>query len=187
MLTTTYFANHLLIAMPALSDPNFSRGVTLLCQHDDDGALGIIVNRLSGLKLGDVFGQMSIETDIEAVARAPVYSGGPVQTDRGFVLHEPFGQWDSTFRVSDQVCVTTSRDVLVAMAEGRGPKRTLLALGYAGWGAGQLESELRENAWLSVPASPEILFDTPLGTRWEAAARLAGVDVRMLTDYAGHA
>ena len=187
MLTTTYFANHLLIAMPALSDPHFSRGVTLLCQHDDDGALGIIVNRLSDLKLGDVFGQMSIETQIEAIARAPVYSGGPVQTDRGFVLHEPFGHWESTFRISDQVCVTTSRDVLVAMAEGRGPKRALLALGYAGWGAGQLESELRDNAWLSVPASPEILFETPLNTRWEAAARLAGVDVRLLTDYAGHA
>jgi len=187
MLTATYLANHLLIAMPALTDPNFSRGVTLLCQHSDEGALGIVVNRLSDLSFGDVLGQLSIETALAELAIAPVYVGGPVQTDRGFVLHEPFGNWDSTFHLSPEVCVTTSRDVLEAIAQGRGPKRAMLALGYAGWGAGQLESELKDNAWLSVPASPEILFETPLSSRWEAAARLAGVDVRLMTDYAGHA
>lgn len=187
MLTPSYLANHLLIAMPGLSDPNFARGVTVICQHNDDGALGIVVNRLSSLTLGEVLDQMQIQTQIPGLAQLPVHAGGPVQMDRGFVLHEPCGSYDSTFKVSDELCVTTSRDVLAAMAEGRGPARALFALGYAGWGAGQLESEMRENAWLSVPADSSILFGTPLEDRWQAAARLAGVDMRLLTDYAGHA
>lgn len=187
MLTSSYLANHLLIAMPGLEDPNFSRGVTFLCQHNADGALGIVVNRLSTLTLGEVLEQMDISTQNTALAQMPVYAGGPVQMDRGFVVHEPGGDFDSTFKVSDQVCVTTSRDVLAAMAEGRGPRRALVALGYAGWGAGQLESEIKENAWLNVPSSASILFETPLEARWMAAAQLAGVDMRVLTDYAGHA
>lgn len=187
MLTASYLANHLLIAMPGLEDPNFARGVTLMCQHNADGALGIVVNRLSNFTLGEVLEQMNISTSIPGLADTPVYAGGPVQVDRGFVVHAPCAPFDSTFRVSDQVCVTTSRDVLAAMAEGRGPERALVALGYAGWGAGQLEDEIRENAWLSVPASSSILFETPLDERWQAAARLAGVDMRLLTDYAGHA
>lgn len=187
MLKSSYLANHLLIAMPGLNDPNFARGVTLLCQHNDDGALGIVVNRLSPLTLGEVLDQMQIQSTVPGLDQQPVHAGGPVQLDRGFVLHEPCGAFDSTFRVSDALCVTTSRDVLAAMAEGRGPARALVALGYAGWGAGQLESEIRENAWLSVPADPSILFETPVEDRWEAAARLAGVDMRLLTDYAGHA
>lgn len=187
MLISSYLANHLLIAMPGLEDPNFSRGVTFLCQHNADGALGIVVNRLSTLTLGEVLEQMDISTQNTALAQMPVYAGGPVQMDRGFVVHEPGGDFDSTFKVSDQVCVTTSRDVLAAMAEGRGPRRALVALGYAGWGAGQLEDEIKENAWLSVPSNASILFETPLETRWMAAAQLAGVDMRVLTDYAGHA
>lgn len=187
MLKPTYLANHLLIAMPGLADPNFSRGVTFLCQHSAEGALGIVINRLSSFRLGEVLEQMQISTSVRGLADQPVYAGGPVQTDRGFVMHEPGLAWDSTFRVSNEVAVTTSRDVLAAMAEGRGPQRALVALGYAGWGAGQLEDEIRENAWLSVPAHGSILFETPLEARWQAAARLAGVDVRLLTDYAGHA
>ena len=187
MLTASYLANHLLIAMPGLDDPNFSRGVTLLCQHNADGALGIMVNRLSQYTLGEVLEQMNISTSVPGLADAPVYAGGPVQVDRGFVVHEPCAGFDSTFRVSDEVCVTTSRDVLAAMAQGRGPQRALLALGYAGWGAGQLEDEIKQNSWLSVPASPSILFATPLEARWTSAAMLAGVDMRLLTDYAGHA
>lgn len=182
-----YLANHLLIAMPALADPNFARGVTFLCQHNAEGALGIVVNRLSQFNLGDVLEQMDIHTDLTLLARSPVYSGGPVQMDRGFVLHEPCGQFDSSFRISDELCVTTSRDVLAAMAAGTGPRQSLVALGYAGWAAGQLEEEIRDNAWLSVPANPSILFDTPVEQRWQAAARLAGIDVRLMTDYAGHA
>jgi putative transcriptional regulator len=130
---------------------------------------------------------MNISTRVPGLAQRPVFAGGPVQVDRGFVVHEPVASFDSTLRVSDQVCVTTSRDVLAAMADGAGPQRALVALGYAGWGAGQLESEIRENSWLSVPANPTILFETPLEARWLSAAMLAGVDMRLLTDYAGHA
>lgn len=187
MLTASYLANNLLIAMPGLEDPNFSRGVTFLCQHNADGAMGIVVNRLSQFTLGEVLEQMNISTRIPGLAERPVYAGGPVQVDRGFVVHEPVAGFDSTFQVSDQVCVTTSRDVLAAMADGGGPQRALVALGYAGWGAGQLESEIRENSWLSVPASASILFETPLEARWLSAAMLAGIDMRLLTDYAGHA
>jgi len=187
MTSTSYLANHLLIAMPGLDDPNFSRGVTFLCQHNADGALGIVVNRLSNYLLGEVLEQMEISTADTKISQMPVYAGGPVQMDRGFVVHEPGESYDSTFKVSDEICVTTSRDVLAAMAEGRGPKRALLALGYAGWGAGQLEEEIKENSWLSVPSNTSILFETPLEARWLAAAQLAGVDMRLLTDYAGHA
>ena len=186
-MRTSYLTNHLLIAMPGLEDPNFARGVTLLCQHNDEGALGIVINRLSNFKLGDIFEQMEIPTSIAGLAEQPVYAGGPVQVDRGFVVHETGESFDSTFRLSDQLCITTSRDALEAIAQGRGPKRALLALGYAGWGAGQLEQEIKENSWLSVPSSSSIVFDTPLQARWQAAAMLTGVDMRLMTDYVGHA
>jgi len=187
MLIPSYLANHLLIAMPGLEDPNFARGVTLLCQHNAEGALGIVVNRLSNLKLGDIFEQMDISTSVAGMAEQPVYAGGPVQVDRGFVVHEAGESFDSTFRLSDQLWVTTSRDALEAIAQGRGPKRALLALGYAGWGAGQLEQEIKDNSWLSVPSSASIVFDTPLQARWQAAAMLTGVDMRLMPDYVGHA
>ena len=181
-------ANHFLIAVPAMSDPNFSRGVTLLCQHNDDGAMGLIVNRLSSYTLGDILGQMDIHTDDAALAATPVLAGGPVQQERGFVLHTPDKEdWDSSFRVSDRLCLTTSRDILIAMAAGKGPKQAVVALGYAGWGAGQLESELQEDTWLAVQADPGIVFDTELEQRWTAAARLIGLDLNLLTPYSGHA
>lgn len=181
-------ANHFLIAVPALHDPNFSRGVSLLCQHDDDGAMGVLINRLSSYRLGEILQQMDISTENEALAAAPVLVGGPVQPERGFVLHEPTGQaWDSTLEVSASLHLTTSRDVLAAMARGEGPRRALVALGYAGWSAGQLEGELQENAWLTVGADNAILFDTPIEQRWPQAARLMGVDLARLAGYAGHA
>jgi putative transcriptional regulator len=183
-----FLGNHFLIALPGLSDPNFARSVTLLCQHNAEGAMGLMLNRTSEYRLGDVLDQMQIRTDDEALASAPVLIGGPVQPERGFVLHEPGEDaWDSTFRLSDELALTTSRDILAAMARGAGPKRALIALGYAGWSEGQLESELQDNAWLTVAADRSILFDTPLEQRWTAAARLMGVDVALLTDYAGHA
>jgi len=181
-------ANHFLIAVPAMSDPNFSRGVTLLCQHGDDGAMGLIINRLSSFRLGDILSQMDIHTDNAELVSAPVLAGGPVQPERGFVLHSPDAEnWDSSFRVSDQLCLTTSRDILIAMAAGQGPLRAVVALGYAGWTAGQLESELQEDAWLAVQADTGILFDTELDQRWTAAARLIGLDLNLLTPYSGHA
>lgn len=187
MADATYLDHHFLIAMPSLADGNFSRGVTFVCQHTDEGAMGLLVNRLSPLRLADVLEQMRLGTDIEAVAQAPVFIGGPVQPERGFVLHDAGGQWESSFAVSDALAVTTSRDILVAMAEGRGPRRAIVALGYAGWVAGQLEQELRENAWLTAPADPALIFETPVEKRWEAAAALVGVDLAKISDYAGHA
>lgn len=181
------FANQLLVAMPAMADPHFTRGVTLILQHDEDGAMGLMVNRLSDFTLGEVLRQMQIETEDSALALMPVLLGGPVQPERGFVLHDDAREWGSTLRIHDNLAVTTSRDILEAMAAGRGPRRALMALGYAGWGAGQLEYELGDNAWLTVPADASILFETPMETRWQAAAGRIGVDVGRLTDYAGRA
>lgn len=182
-----YLNNQFLIAMPSLADPNFSRGVTFVCQHSKDGAMGIIVNRVAPLTVGDVLAQMNLTTEIEALAQAPVYFGGPVQPERGFVLHDAGGTWDSSFEVSAELQVTTSRDILVAMAEGKGPKRAIIALGYAGWSEGQLEQEVRENAWLTAQASPGLIFDTPLDQRWNAAAAIVGIDLSLMPDQAGHA
>lgn len=187
MKATTSLANHFLIAMPALKDPNFARTVTLVCEHSDQGAMGIVVNRLTDLKLGEVFGQIEIDAAGSPHAEAPLYHGGPVQQSRGFVIHEPLGHWDATLAVSDTIGVSTSRDILEAIAAERGPDRYLVALGYAGWGPGQLEHEITENAWLHCPADRAILFDSPLERRWHAAAALVGVDLSTLTGEAGHA
>lgn len=188
MDATRFLANHFLIAVPAMDDPNFSRGVTLVCQHTADGAMGLLVNRLSDYLLGDVLDQMKIRTDIPALANTPVLLGGPVQPERGFVLHPPGAEtWDSTYAISNTLSLTTSRDVLEAMARGEGPSQSVVALGYAGWGGGQLEAELQDNSWLAVGVDSSILFSTPIEQRWAAAARLMGVDMTLMTDYAGHA
>ena len=181
-------ANHFLIALPALADPNFSRGVTLLCQHNAEGAMGIMINRASDFTLGDILGQMDIVCDDEALTSTLVLAGGPVQRERGFVLHSPdLDSWDSSYRISETLCLTTSRDILVAMAAGQGPEHAVVALGYAGWEAGQLESELQEDAWLTVPADLGVLFATDLDQRWTAAAQLIGLDLSQLAPYSGHA
>jgi putative transcriptional regulator len=182
-----YLSNHFLIAMPALADPNFARGLTLLCQHNAEGAMGLLVNRPSDYTLGDVLAQMGIPTEDLALGQLPVLIGGPVHPDRGFVLHDDPREWSSTLRFGNGLAVTTSREILVAMAKGEGPKHVLVALGYSGWEAGQLEAELGENAWLTAPASEAIVFDTPLERRWQAAADSLGVDLRLLSDSAGHA
>lgn len=181
-------AGHFLIAMPGMGDPNFARGITFICQHDEDGAMGLVVNRLSDYKLGDVLQQMHMPCERAEVAATPVLTGGPVQPERGFVLHAPGErEWESSYRVNDMLAVTTSRDILAAMADGDGPPRVLVTLGYAGWGAGQLEQELRENAWLTVRADHRILFDTPLDDRWQAAIALVGINPANLTSYSGRA
>lgn len=188
MANTSSLTGHFLIAMPSLGDPNFARGVTFVCQHGEDGTMGLVVNRASEYRLGDVMAQMQMPCEDQAVAARPVLIGGPVQSERGFVLHAPDERkWDSTFRINETLAVTTSRDILAAMAEGKGPERALIALGYAGWGAGQLEQELRDNAWLTVEANERILFETALEDRWQAAVALVGVDPNQLSDYAGHA
>lgn len=187
MTQNPVFTNQFLIAMPALADPNFSQTVTYICEHSPSGALGIVINRMLELDLGIVLEHMKIASAAPEVTELPVFMGGPVQTERGFVLHRPLGSWNSTVRVTDEMGVTTSRDILEAMAEHRGPAKVLVALGYAGWGPGQLEAEMAQNAWLNGPADPQIIFDTPVEKRWEAAAALMGVDVRLISSSVGHA
>lgn len=179
--------NQLLIALPALAETNFSRSVALICQHDDDGAMGIVVNRRSEYTLGEVLGQMGLEGGSEEMRAQPVLAGGPVHPERGFVLHDGGPRWDSTLAITDSLFLTTSRDILEAMARGEGPENAIVALGCAGWGSGQLEHELTENDWLTAPADAELLFQLPLEARWQAAAGRIGVDFAHLADYSGHA
>jgi len=179
--------NHLLIAMPQLADPNFAQTVALICEHTDKGALGIVLNKPLPMKLSDVLSQMKLEPSSERIGEQPVLRGGPVHTDRGFVLHRPGGQWDHTHKVSEDIQVTTSRDVLAAMARGEGPSDAFIALGYAGWESGQLEREMKDNAWASVPVDPRVVFELPYEQRWAGAWRLLGIDVERLSPEAGHA
>jgi putative transcriptional regulator len=187
MDTRLNLANQFLIAMPTLQDPNFFHAVTWICEHNTQGGMGIMVNRRLDLDMGNVLKQMNIETRIDAVRQLPIYLGGPVQTERGFVIHKPHGDWDVTLKVTDELGVTSSRDILEAIAAGEGPSHCLVALGYAGWGPEQLEQEISENTWINVTADDRILFDTPPEQRWEAAAALSGVDVNRLSSHFGHA
>ncbi|RME35437.1 MAG: YqgE/AlgH family protein [Gammaproteobacteria bacterium] len=179
--------NQLLIAMPTLLDPNFHQTVTYICAHNEEGAMGIVINRPMSIALGEVLEQLELRTDNPDIEKQIVYQGGPVQKDRGFILYPGGGEWDSSIPISDRIAVATSRDILEAIAQGRGPQETLIALGYAGWGAGQLEQEISENAWLVAPLDEEILFRLPHEQRWEAAAALVGVDLRQISDQIGHA
>lgn len=183
----TPLASQLLIALPALTDPNFAGSLALICQHDAEGAMGVVVNRASEYTLGEVFEQMGIDSDDALLRSQPVLAGGPVHPERGFVIHDGSRGWDSSLAIADELHVTTSRDVLEAIARGEGPSRVAVALGCAGWGAGQLEQELTENSWLNAPADAELLFALPLEARWQAAAGRIGVDMQRLADYAGHA
>lgn len=179
--------DHFLIAMPAMGDSNFNETVTYICKHDASGAVGVVINRPTDVLLEELFRQLSLDVTTLATARQPVYSGGPVTPDRGFVLHCSDEEFDSTIESSAPIKVTVSLDILKRMASGQGPDTALVALGYAGWSAGQLEMELAANAWLSVPAEPEIVFETPAEQRWTAAAGLLGVDIHQIANYAGHA
>ena len=179
--------NHLLIAMPGMADPNFNSTVTLVCEHNDEGALGIVINRPSTLDLGGLFQQLSVDDADERIASAPVLDGGPVARERGFVLHTPSGEFESTVTVSKDIQLTLSRDVIDSLAAGTGPDRSVVALGYAGWDAGQLEQEMLHNTWLTVPATPELIFDVPFEERWASAAESMGIDISKLSPHAGHA
>lgn len=187
MTDHTYLNDHFLIAMPGLGDPNFHHAVTYICRHDKEGALGIVINRPLGITLAEVFEQMSLAAIDQELGSQSVLAGGPVQTECGFVVHDHKEAFESSMNISDKLTLTTSRDVLAAMAAGKGPTRALVALGYAGWDAGQLDRELGENAWLSVKCDSDILFETPFEQRWAAAARLLGVDISQLSHPAGHA
>lgn len=187
MHTTEYLTNHFLIAMPGLADPNFYHTVTYICEHNGSGALGIVINRPLTTRLGEIFDHLEIQAKAPKIAQQSVYMGGPVQPERGFVIHRPLGDWEATLKITDNIGVSSSRDILAAIAEDTGPQRSLIALGYAGWGAGQLEQEMAQNAWLSGPADERILFDLPVAERWSAAAQLLGVDLNLLSTDTGHA
>ncbi len=187
MVPPSNLTNHLLVAMPWFADSNFAHSVTLICEHSDRGALGIVLNKPLPMKLGEVMSQMRLTPQGEAIGDRTVLRGGPVHQDRGFVLHRPGGEWDSSHRISESIQVTTSRDVLAAMARGEGPADAFVALGYAGWDAGQLEREIKDNAWLTLPIDEQLLFTLPYEERWLAAWRLLGVDVNQVSLVPGHA
>jgi len=179
--------HHFLIAMPSMVDTNFAKSLTYICEHNDQGALGVVVNRPIDMTLKTLLEQIDIPLRDESRSRLPVYFGGPVQVDRGFVLHRPPGDWESTLSINAQIGLTTSRDILQAVAEGRGPQQILVSLGYAGWAPGQLEQELRQNAWLTVHADADVIFELPAEHRLSAAMSLLGVDLAHLSDDVGHA
>jgi putative transcriptional regulator len=178
--------NHFLIAMPNLHDPNFQQTVTYICQHDAEGAIGLILTRAIDLTLGDLLAQLDIGIHHGAHDSA-VLSGGPVAPQSGFILHRPLGNWDTTLAVTDEIGLTTSRDILDAIGQGRGPTDVIVALGYAGWGRNQLETELASNSWLTLPAEENMIFQIPPDRLWHAAAKSLGVDLRLLSSDAGHA
>jgi putative transcriptional regulator len=179
--------NHFLIAMPNMADPYFARSLTFICEHNEQGALGVVVNRPIEMNLATLFERLSLPLASDAMGSEPVFFGGPVHTDRGFVLHEPVGDWQSTLSVHDKLGLTTSKDILEAVGVGEGPSRILVTLGYSGWAAGQLENELKQNAWLTVEASPGIIFGLPAEKRLPAAMQLLGIDFATLSEEAGHA
>ena len=168
-------------------DPYFSKSLTFICEHNDQGALGVVVNRPIDLSLQALFERINIKLEPRQLQDIPVYFGGPVQTDRGFVLHQPVGEWHSTLTVHGSLGLTTSKDILEAVGRGGGPAKLLVTLGYSGWAAGQLEHELAQNAWLTVEAGEQIIFDLPAEEKLPAAMELLGVDFASLSEDAGHA
>lgn len=188
MVEDTSLRNQFLVAMPGMADGNFDHTVTLLCEHTPEGAMGLVVNRPTSLDLRDMLQHMGLDSDKLSTGSIPVFWGGPVQPERGFVLHSHNAtEWESTLRLSDALSITTSKDILMAIGQGQGPAEYLVTLGYAGWSAGQLEDEILHNSWLNTPADSAIVFKTPTASRWEAAARLLGIDVRLLGTDPGHA
>src|ERR1700688_522643 len=187
MTESGYLTNQLLIAMPAMGDPNFAQTVALICDHSSRGALGLILNKPLSMRMGEIFETLEIELAKGPLRERQVLRGGPMQTDRGFVVHRAGGEWDSTLKVSDTIHVTTSRDILAAMARGQGPDEAVVALRYAGWDGGQLEDEIRANAWLSAPVESGLIFDLPFESRWHAAGRLLGVELSRISPISGNA
>ncbi len=179
---------HFLIAMPNLADPNFFHTVTYLCEHTPGGgAMGVVINRPTDLTLGELTEQLNIEITEPDVRHVPIYQGGPVQMERGFVLHPVQDEWDNSLQITPEIALTMSQDIIEAIAAGVGPEKYIITLGYAGWGEGQLEEELAANAWLNGPADSSIIFDTPAESRWTAAASHLGVALNQLSSDIGHA
>ena len=173
--------------MPSLSDSYFDQSVTYICEHDENGAFGIIINHETDITLDEIISDIKIPSPDSTEHNQKLFIGGPVQQDRGFILHEAGGKWKSTLNVNNHISLTTSRDILEAIAKNEGPKDNIIALGYAGWAPGQLEQEFLDNAWLSCPASEQIIFNTPVNKRFQAAADTIGVDMSTISNEAGHA
>lgn len=188
---TINLTNQFLIAMPSMADGNFAGAVVYMCEHTENGALGLVINRPIDIKLKNLFDKVDLHLDRADLSDQPVYFGGPVQTERGFVLHESLGEegghYSSTLKIPGGLEMTTSRDVLEALSHGAGPKKVFVTLGYAGWSAGQLEEEISRNGWLTVDAQSDIIFDTPVEQRYDKALSLLGVDRGFLMGEAGHA
>jgi putative transcriptional regulator len=187
MLAEASLTNQLLIAMPGMADPNFSSTVTLICEHSDEGALGIVINRPLQLQLGGLLEQLEVTETDPTIASNPVLLGGPVGPEKGFVLHGSNYSFENSLQVSSDIHLTFSRDVLDSIAAGTGPDKSLVVLGYAGWQPGQLEDEMLANSWINVPATPDIVFDMPFADRWSAAAETLGIDISRIAPDAGHA
>lgn len=185
-MQSTDLTNQFIIAMPSLNDLNFDHSVTYICEHDENGSFGIIINKETDLPVSEVITQMQIPVS-ETSLKDNIFLGGPVQPERGFILHSPIGKWNSSLQVNDKIALTTSKDILEAIANDDGPEHCMVALGYAGWGPGQLEKELAANSWLSCPADQQIIFDTPSDKRWQAAADILGVNLSLLSQDSGHA
>ena len=179
--------NHFLLAMPSMADPYFTKSLTYICEHTEQGALSVVINRPIDLKLKALFEQIDVTLNDQTLIDLPVYFGGPVQTDRGFVLHQPIGDWQSTLSVEDEVGLTTSKDILEALGNGGGPQKVLVTLGYAGWAPGQLEREISKNGWLTVRSLPKVIFEIPPEERYAAAMQMLGIDFASLSDEVGHA
>lgn len=180
-------SNHFLLAMPELGDTLFYRSVIYICEHSEEGAMGIIINRPLDIYLGVILEKMSLPSGNKSTQKKPVYLGGPLQTQRGFVLHTGGPRWEDTIIIHDELCITSSKDILESMSHGDGPRECLVALGYSGWGPGQLEEEIRDNVWLNVPADHEILFSTDVDKRWNKALSSMGIDETYLSNQVGHA
>ena len=185
-LNTGNLVNHFLISMPGLSDPSFTHSITYICEHSSVGAMGLVVNHTLGIQFDEVLDQMGIE-DLADIGGKEVLAGGPVQVGRGLVLHSNEVEWPSTLMITDDVYLTASKDILQALATDQGPASSLVLLGYAGWEPGQLEQEIADNSWLTVPADSRVLFDTVTDQRWQAAADCMGVDLNLISACAGHA
>ena len=183
--------NQFLIAMPGMADETFAGAVVYLCEHTEKGALGLVINKPIDIKLRNLFEKVELKLESDELAEQPVFFGGPVQTERGFVLHERLGDggsaYNSTLSIPGGLEMTTSKDVLEAIADGSGPPKVLVTLGYSGWQPGQLEEEIGRNGWLNVDADPKVIFDTPIEQRYAQALSLLGIDPRMLSQEAGHA
>ncbi len=183
--------NHFLVAMPGMKDPYFQYRVIYVCEHNEEGAMGLMINAPVDITVGKMLQQVEIEPIHPQLKTAslnkPVLNGGPVSEDRGFILHKPKDQYESSIQMTDQISVTTSRDILSVLGTEAEPSNYLVALGYAGWDAGQLEHELAENSWLTIEADPNVIFDTPINERWSKAVQMLGINAAQLSSQAGHA